>query len=124
MTKQEDSLVTRKLNLEREGWGILFKDWQIPLIKLLNGDTHDVVNPLRSREAMIYINNLGYKMSRASVIFFLQDLAEAGWLNVGTRTGKGGHHEVYRKAAPFDQFLDSLSFEVSDKLQSLKGENQ
>ena len=85
------------------------------------------VNPLRSREAMLYINNIllqegKKKMSRASVIFFLQDLAEKGWLNVGTRTGKGGHHEVYHKAAPFDQFLDSLSFETSDKLQSLKGE--
>jgi len=120
MTKQEDRSVTRKLNLEREGWGILFKDWQIPLIELLNGDTHDVVNPLRSREAWLYINELGHKKSRASVIFFLQDLAEAGWLEVGTRTGKGGHHEVYRKSAPFDQFLDSLSFEVNDKLQNLK----
>ena len=120
MVKQKDTTITRKLNLDRKGWGILFKNWQIPLIELLNGDTHDVVNPLRSREAWLYINELGHKKSRASVIFFLQDLAEAGWLNVGTRTGKGGHHEVYRKAAPFDQFLDSLSFEVADKLQSLK----
>ena len=122
MVNKEDKTITRKLNLDREGWGILFKDWQIPLIELLGGDTHDVVNPLRSREAWLYINNLGYKKSRASVIFFLQDLAEKGWLNVGTRTGKGGHHEVYHKAAPFDQFLDSLSFEVADKLQSLKEE--
>ena len=121
MTKQEDRSVTRKLNLEREGWGILFKDWQIPLVELLNGDTHDVVNPLRSREAWHYINELGHKKSRASVIFFLQNLAEAGWLNVGKRTGKGGHHEVYHKAAPFDQFLDDLYFELTEMLQNLKG---
>lgn len=120
MVKQEDRSVTRKINLEREGWGILFKDWQIPLIELLNGDTHNMVNPLRSREAWHYVNKQGYGKSRASVIFFLQDLAEAGWLTVGTRTGKGGHHEVFCKAAPFDQFLDSLSFEVSNKLQDLK----
>lgn len=120
MVNQEDKTITRKLNLDREGWGILFKDWQIPLVQLLGGDTHDVVNPLRSREAWHYINKLGHKKSRASVIFFLQDLAEKGWLTVGERTGKGGHHEVYWKAAPFDQFLDDLSFEVSDKLQALK----
>ena len=124
MTKQEDRSVTRKLNLEREGWGILFKDWQIPLIELLRGDTHDVVNPLRSREAWLYINELGHKKSRASVIFFLQDLAEAGWLNVGKRTGKGGHHEVYCKVAPFDQFLGNLAVEIVDKLRSLRGGNQ
>ena len=127
MVNKEDKTITRKLNLDREGWGILFKDWQIPLIELLGGDTHDIVNPLRSREAMLYINNIllqegKKKMSRASVIFFLQDLAEKGWLNVGTRTGKGGHHEVYHKVAPFGQFLDDLSFEITDKLQALKEE--
>jgi len=120
MVDQEDKTITRKLNLEEEGWGILFKPWQIPLIELLKGDTHDIVNPIRSREAMLYINNLGYKMSRASVIFFLQDLADKGWLEKGERTGKGGHHEVYWKAAPFDQFLDNLCFETTDKLQALK----
>lgn len=123
MVKQKDKTITRKMNLDREGWGILFKDWQIPLIELLNGDTHNVVNPLRSREAWLYVNDVGYKKSRASVIFFLQDLAEKGWLNVGTRTGKGGHHEVYHKVAPFDKFLDGLSFEVSNKLQNLKEMN-
>ena len=118
---QEDKTITRKINLDREGWGALFKDWQIPLVVLLKGDTHDIVNPLRSREAWLYVNDSGFKKSRASVIFFLQDMHEKGWLEKGERTGKGGHHEVYWKAAPFDQFIDGLCFETTEKLQSLKG---
>ena len=112
-----------KIDVNETGLEMLFKPWQIPIVELLMGDRYTIANPLRSREAWIYANDQlpeGKTISRASVIFFLQDLAEAGWLNVGKRTGKGGHHEVYHKAAPFDQFLDSLSFEIADKLQSLK----
>ena len=34
-------------------------------------------------------------MSRASVIFFLDDMVEEGFLGYTDKTGKGGHHRVY-----------------------------
>ena len=34
-------------------------------------------------------------MSRASVIFFLNDMVDDGILRYVSKTGKGGHHRVY-----------------------------
>lgn len=34
-------------------------------------------------------------ISRASVIFFLNDMVDEGVLNYRDKTGKGGHHRVY-----------------------------
>jgi len=35
-------------------------------------------------------------MSRASIIFFLDDMVEAGLIGYTDKTGKGGHHRVYQ----------------------------
>ena len=113
-----------KIDISKTGLNMLFKDWQIPIVKLLMGDRHTIANPLRSREAWIYINDLlpeGESISRASVIFFLQDLQDDGWLNSRKQTGKGGHHDVYWKKASLDEIVDGLSFELTEKLQNLKG---
>ncbi|MBA7491409.1 hypothetical protein ES702_01954 [subsurface metagenome] len=37
----------------------------------------------------------GYKISRASVIFFLNDLVDEGLVKWEDGTGKGGHHKLY-----------------------------
>ena len=47
-------------------------------------------------------------ISRASIIFFLNDMVDEGVLKYFERTGKGGHHRVYSPAfdeAGFKEFL-------------------
>ena len=115
-----------KIHTDRVGFEILFKDWQIPIVKILMGDTYTEANPLRSREAWIYTNDQlpkGRTISRASVIFFMQDLVDDGWLNSRKQTGKGGHHDVYWKKASLGQLIDDLLCELNGKLQGLKEMN-
>jgi len=100
--------MTKQYDLSQDGLRIFFKPWQIPLVKLIDGHTFTDRNPLRTRDAFININKLlpdGESISRASVIFFLQKLEEMGWLDSAKRTGRGGHHDVYWKTMPLNEFI-------------------
>lgn len=58
-------------------------------------------------------------MSRASVIFFLDDMVEEGVLEYETETGKGGHHRVYFPAMMPKQFESYVTKVIMDKLQEV-----
>ena len=108
-----------KIDIKRTGLGVFFhQDWQIPLVKLIEGTQFTETNPLRSRDAWINTNKMlpdGESISRASVIFFLQDMEEAGWLASRKQSGRGGYHDVYWKVCGLNEFIDG-------KIRSLSGE--
>jgi len=80
-----------KINLDEDGLGMFFKKWQVPLItRLLTTE-----DELKTAEAHEYVKNHGFDISRASVIFFLQDMEGEGLLLSREESGKGGMHSIY-----------------------------
>lgn len=72
-----------------------FKDWQLPIVKLLLSDKVTENNPLRSREAWYFTMQAGSNIGRSSVQVFMKTLAEAGLLNTREQAARGGYHGVY-----------------------------
>lgn len=111
--------MARKIDISQTGLRVFFtQDWHIPLVKLIESGRFTETNPLRSRDAFINTNKAlpeGKSISRASVIFFLQDLEEAGWLASRKQSGRGGYHDVYWKKVSLEEFIDG-------KIRSLSGE--
>lgn len=86
-----------------------FKPWQQVVVKLIDEANPTERNPIRNRDVWINTNKKlpeGETISRASVIFFIQDLREDGWLASRQQTGRGGHHDVYWKLCPLDEFVN------------------
>ena len=100
-----------KIDINQTGLRVFFtQNWHIPLVQLIEGTQFTETNPLRSRDAFININKVlaenGKSISRASVIFFLQDLEEMGWLASRKQSGRGGYHDVYWKRVSLGEFID------------------
>ena len=57
--------------------------------------------------------------SRASVIFFLNDLVEDGILTYEERTGKGGHHRVYFPNMNKEEFTSYVVGSINEKLATV-----
>jgi len=55
-------------------------------------------------------------ISRASIIFFLNDMVDEGVLKYVERTGKGGHHRVYSPAFDETGFREYLAGKVISHL--------
>ena len=116
-----------KIDIKRTGLGMFFhQDWKIPFVKLIESGQFTEKNPLRSRDAWINITKIlaedEKKISRASVIFFLQDLEEMGWLASRKQSGRGGYHDVYWKKFPLSEFLNMLAQDLDAEIRSLSGE--
>ena len=101
--------MAKQFDIKQTGLRMFFKEWHIPLVQLIEGTQFTETNPLRSRDAWINTNKAlpeGESISRASVIFFLQDLEEMGWLASRKQSGRGGMHDVYWKKVSLGEFID------------------
>jgi len=92
-----------KLQLEKSGLEIFFKPWQVMVLKYLEAHPEGST----SRVVCNSIND-SIRISRASVINFLEDMADAGYLHRRYETGKGGRHGIYRLKKSIDILLTSL----------------
>ena len=110
-----------KLNLENDGLGITFKDYEIIMLRRFwedggehgSGKIHEHVNKkLKEYERSI---------SRASVIFRLNWLVDLGVLDYRDATGKGGYHRIYRAAMTEEEFWRSIAKELTTKLCAASG---
>jgi len=100
------------IKLEKDGLEMFFKKWQKPLIyKLLSENVE-----MKSGEAHEYVLSEGFKISRASVIFFLQDMEGEGLLLSREESGKGGMHAVYWGAKNVPEFLTEVRLRLDDKI--------
>ena len=102
-----------KVDLSQDGWNIFFKKpWkQIAFKKVMDG------RDWRSAEIYEHVNNTleGGSISRASVIFFLDDLVEEDLLSYREETGKGGHHKVYTGTMSLPEFLECMRCQFDEK---------
>ncbi|MBA7490195.1 hypothetical protein ES702_00730 [subsurface metagenome] len=55
--------------------------------------------------------------SRASVIFFLNDLVDHEYATYETTTGKGGHHRLYYTELTPEQFEKKVYVDINNKLK-------
>ncbi len=109
-----------QLDTDREGLEAIFKEWHVPLIeKFFSGF------PLKSSEAHSFLKKKGIKarqgrgtVSRASVIFFLNDMIDDGLLEYTKDTGKGGYHRIYTMPLTREEFAHKIISLFVDTLRT------
>jgi hypothetical protein len=93
-------------DVSQTGFLAVLKDWQLKAMQVVWGSPEDA----NSRTVWLKVNEMlsGDSISRASVINFLEAMKDMGVLDAEERTGKGGHHWVYKAAmdeAGFKRFI-------------------
>ncbi len=64
----------------------------------------------------LVLKESGKSISRASIIFFLNDMVDEGVLKYVERTGKGGHHRVYSPVFDETGFKVHLAGKIISRL--------
>ena len=82
-----------KLDAGQEGHRIIFKDYQKAIVDVLAGNSETFWG---SGDIWKSLKRKGIKISRASVIFYLNFLVRDGLAEFKDATGKGGHHRLYK----------------------------
>ena len=111
-----------KFDTSKEGLHTLMKPYQAALMEHIWEINENERTGIVSREAHQYLHDTGddeLKMSRASAIFFLDDMVEEGVLEYETETGKGGHHRVYYPAMKPEQYKSYVTNSILDKLKEV-----
>ncbi len=108
-----------KFDIKKEGLETLFKPYQVLLLEHiwdLNGNDRTGMN---SGQAHKYLQDTPEKKSRASVIFFLNDMVDDGILDYEEKTGKGGYHRVYYPHMNREEFADHITDLITKKLKTI-----
>jgi len=103
---------------EREGSKALLTDYQKNIIrKLIIVST--IEETIKSGEMWTHLNKvMGDKApSRASVIFFLNDLVKYGYADFKDATSKGGHVKMYYSRVSKEQFEKKVYIDINNKLK-------
>ena len=65
------------------------------------------------------IKENGVNISRASVIFFSNDMVDLGVFDYVERTGKGGHHRIYHPKYPtLSEAIEAVKTGIVEKLEA------
>jgi predicted transcriptional regulator len=105
-----------RMDLSKDGLNMFFKDYQLEALKILWRSNPGLI----SREVWEQINqHPQINISRASIINFLNDMAEQGILNTTTETGKGGYRPRYSPKYDEYQTKQYLADAVKNKLKAL-----
>lgn len=99
-----------QLDTEGKGLAAIFKEWHVPLVKelfertLSSGEAHkfivkhDIRTKKKNRDPV----------SRASIIFFLNDLVDDGLLSYTEFSGKGGWARRYEMTLTREEFAHKI----------------
>ena len=103
------SIDTGKTDLE-----MFFKPYQVEALRVLRNRGKEGTN---SRTVWNTVNEtLSSPISRASIINSLNMMVDNGVLSFTERTGKGGHHRVYRLDMSWSELKEYLARIVIDKI--------
>lgn len=108
-----------KFDTKHEGLETLFKPYQALLLEWIWELNENQRKGVNSNQAHLYLKDTSESKSRASVIFFLNDIVEEGILTYEERTGKGGHHRVYFPKMDRAEFSDYVITSINEKLSSV-----
>jgi len=110
-----------KLDTEKSGLPMLFKKYQCYLLEHIWTNV-DKENPIGSGKAWLFMQTTDDKKSRASVIFFLNDMVDEGVLGWKDQTGKGGHHRLYYPLMTEKEFWGYVARQVYEKVVDASGD--
>lgn len=112
------------INLSLNGMDMLFKEYQEKALRYIWGSEVGRI----SREVWVEVNkqmglkpNGREKISRASIINFLNKMVDTGILSYTEQTGKGGYHRVYSTKLGERALLTLVRETVNAKLDILLG---
>jgi hypothetical protein len=108
-----------KFDMSEKGLLTLFKPYQAALLEHI----WELNNPDRvgitSGQAYEFMKDHPDSKSRASLIFFLNDMVEEGVLEYEEESGKGGYHRVYYPRMDREQFAQHVVETITDKLNEV-----
>ena len=104
-----------KVDLSKDGLEMFFFDYQIEALRVL----WDTEGDLSSRDVWEAVNNRVGKISRASIINFLNDMIDYGILLGYETTGKGGMRTIYSPAMDEVKLKQLLHKQVTTKIDEL-----
>lgn len=108
-----------KFDTSEKGLLTLFKPYQAALLEHIWELNEGGVVGVNSGQAYRFLQDHPDKKSRASVIFFLNDMVEEGVLSYEERTGKGGYHRVYYPKMDREQFAQYVVNSITKKLKEV-----
>ena len=101
----------------KKGLETVMKDYQVLTMKCL-WERGEEGTP--SGKAWVEVNKtlleMGTSKSRASIIFFLQDMVDQGILKYWERSGKGGYHRVYTPSYDEAGLKEFIATQLIEKL--------
>ena len=105
-----------KFDTDKEGLHTLFRPYQALLLEHLWEINRESRVGVNSRQAHRYMLDKPEKISRASVINFLNDMVDEGILNYEEKTGKGGYHRIYYPKMDREEFSFYVTKLIKKKL--------
>jgi len=112
-----------KFDTEKEGLLTVFKPYQASLMEHIWEVNRETRTGITSGKAHVFLHETGEEdlmKSRASVIYFLEDMVELGVLEREERSGKGGYHGVYYPKMAREEFGQYVTNKIMDKLKTLR----
>jgi len=100
---------------KREGSQALVTDYQKNIIRKLLSEKENIGSGAMWKHLIEIMDD--NHPSRASVIFFLNDLVDYGYASWLDATGKGGHHRLYYTELTPEQFEKKVYVDVNQKLK-------
>jgi len=96
--------LTLRLDTSKNGIEAVFKPWQNGAVNILleANEEHS------SAEMLFRLTNRDFKISRASVIHFLDGLFIAGLATRREKSSKGGYKGIYKIAETREEFNDKI----------------
>jgi len=107
-----------KFETFREGLRTVWKEYHVLIMRYLWGldEGEGAGSGKIWRNVNLILKKRDKSVSRASIIFFANDMVDYGVLKFRDRTGKGGHHRVYVPAFDETGFKEHLATEIIGKL--------
>ena len=115
----QDAMPIMKFDMMQEGLLTVFKPYQAVLMEHIWDLNKSENVGVTSGEAHQFLQVQPERKSRASVIFFLNDMVEEGVLDYEERTGKGGYHRVYYPLMDRDGFQKYITEKINSKLEKM-----
>ena len=108
-----------KFDTEKDGLQTLFKPYQVLLIEHIWDLNKAGRVGINSGQAHRFLQDTPEKMSRATVILFLNDMVDEGVLEYEERSGKGGYHRVYYPKMDREGFAVYVTELINSKLKGV-----
>ena len=105
-----------KFDTSEKGLQTLFKPYQASLLEHIWELNESERIGINSGQAYRFLQDHPDNKSRASVIFFLNDLVEEGVMTYEEKSGKGGYHRVYYPKMNREQFARHVVETITRKL--------